>query len=132
MFDDLDGSLQFDAVASYLSLEAGEASDLLESLAMKLEAALPQHTDIRRTGGLFSRKKSVQEITVDFDDATWHLARTQRGGFAASVRKKVRGVVLKTDEIPVSQWIDGLAQELVRNAEQNAETRDALQRMVRG
>lgn len=132
MFEELDDSLQFSAITAYLGMESGESTDLLEALAAKLEAAVPQLTEVKRQGGLFSRKKSVETITVHFTEDSYKIERSARGAFTATIMKKVRGITLKNTEISVDQWTDGLARELVRLAEQSAETRDALQKLVGG
>jgi hypothetical protein len=46
--------------------------------------------------------------------------------------KIVRGVVLKTEEVPVDQWVQNLAAALANFAEKNSRTRAALQKFVIG
>jgi hypothetical protein len=132
MSDALDQPLQFATLVSMLKLEGDASADLLEFLAARLEGAFPTATEVKRDGGLFTRKKSVREIAVDLDDDIFRIARTSRGTFEAKIQKKVRGVVLKTSDVPVSQWTEALAQALVTMAERSADTRDALQKMITG
>jgi hypothetical protein len=42
----------------------------------------------------------------------------------------VRGIVLKTEQIPMMQWIDELAAALAQEATQSAQARAALERFL--
>lgn len=130
MDDDLDQALQVDILAAALQMDYGESGDLLEFLAKKLEQSLPQNTIVTRGGGFLS-KRLVNEITVRFDDYHYQVSRS-RSGFTAKVMKLVRGVVLKTTEVPVEQWTEEVAQQLAILAQRNAQTRNALNRFVLG
>ncbi|MEP7218809.1 MAG: hypothetical protein ABI876_07820 [Bacteroidota bacterium] len=127
-----DQSLQFNVLAATLRMEGGESSDMLELLAEKLESAIPSHTGVKRSGGLFSRKQTVQEIAVDFDEQTYRIVRGKHGTPSATIARKVRGIVLKTTETPLATWTDELAGELFRMAEKSIETKEALQKLILG
>ncbi|XGV97503.1 MAG: hypothetical protein ACAF41_32885 [Leptolyngbya sp. BL-A-14] len=132
MTDDLDAALQVDVLAAALRLDHQETKDLLEFLAQKLEQALPQATTIIRSGGLFTKTRPVKEIVVRFQDYHYQITREQHGSLTAKVLKVVRGVVLKTTEISVDQWTADIAQHLAHLAQQNAQTRQALNKFVLG
>lgn len=130
--DDLDQALQADILANVFRMDIAEAGDLLEALALKLTASLPENTSVTRAGWMLSSKRPVQELTVRFDNAHLQIVREKHGSFRAQVMKVVRGVVLKTSEIPVDQWIVELSQQLAEVAERNATTRRALNKFVIG
>jgi hypothetical protein len=132
MGDELDRSLAVDVLAASLWMDQQESGDLLEFLAQKLERSLPQNTTVTRGGGLFSKGRPVKDITVQFSDYHYQIVRESHGAFRAKVMKLVRGVILKTTEVPVEQWVEGLAAELAQLAQHNAQTRDALNRFVIG
>ncbi len=127
-----DQSLQFSVLASTLGMENRESADLLEYLAQKLEAAIPSHTEVSRKSSFFSREQHVEKIVVEFTDAIYTIVRSKHGDPLATIGKKSRGIVLKTNELPVGEWTNGLAGELFRMAEKSIETRDALQKLILG
>ena len=132
MTDDLDLALQVDVLAAALRMDHQESRDLLEFLAQKLAQSLPQNTTVTRGGGLFSREHPVKEILVRFDDYHYQITREQHGSLTAKTLKLVRGIVLKTTEIPLDQWTEEVAQKLVQLAQCNAQTRQALNKFVLG
>src|SRR6478672_1969077 len=132
MPEDFDQALQVDVLAASLRMEHQESGDLLEFLDKKLEQSLPQNTTVTRGGWFLSKDHPVQEITVRFNDYQYQILRERQGSLTAKVMKLVRGVVLKTTEIPVHQWTDEVAQQLAQLAESSAQTRRALNKFVIG
>ena len=132
MEDNLDQALQVDVLAAALRMDSQESSDLLEFLAQKLEQSLPQNTTVKRSGWFMFPKHPVQEITVRFDDYQYQITREPHGAFNAKVMKLVRGVVLKTTQVPVEQWTDEVAQQLAVLAGRSAQTRNALNKFILG
>jgi hypothetical protein len=132
MTEAFDSSLEVDVLAAALRMDDQETGDLLEFLAQKLELSLPQSTTIARSGGFLSKKRPVKEITVRFTDYHYQIARDRLGSPSAKVMKLVRGVVLKTTEIPVDQWTEEVAQQLAQLARQSSQTRTALNKFVLG
>ncbi len=131
MAEDLDPSLEVDVIAAGLRMDCQESGDLLEFLAKKLEQSLPQNTTVTRGGWFLSKEHPVQEITVRFDNYHYQIVR-RHNSLTAKVMKLVRGVVLKTTEIPVEQWTEEVAQQLAQLAGYSAQTRSALNKFVLG
>ena len=123
--------LGFDLLASSLRAEIGDLRVFTEVLAAKLEEALPEQTRIERRGGLFSKKKPVRHITVDLDESRFELD-AEDGRVKPRRCKVVRGVVLKTEPVPLDEWIDDLSRELASMAQSNERARLALQRLLEG
>lgn len=132
MDENLDRALEVDVIAASLRLDRQEAGDLLEFLAQKLEQSLPQQTTVTRGGWFLSKERPVQEITVRFDDYHYQIVRERHGSLSPKVMKLVRGVVLKTTEIPIDQWTDEVAQQLAQLAAHSAQARSALNKFVIG
>jgi ATP-dependent Clp protease ATP-binding subunit ClpA len=130
MDDNLEQALEVDVLAAVLRMEHQESGELLEFLAKKLEQSLPQNTTVTRGGWFLSKEHPVQQITVSFDDYQYQIIRERHGAFTAKVMKLVRGVVLKTTEIPIDQWTDEVAQQLAHLAQRSAQTRSALNKFV--
>ncbi len=132
MDENLDRALEVDVVAAALRMARHETGDLLEFLAKKLEQSLPQNTTVTRGGWFLSKKHPILEIIVRFDDYHYQIIRERHGSFTAKVMKLVRGVVLKTTEVPIDQWTYEVAQQLAQLAERSAQARDALNKFVIG
>jgi hypothetical protein len=126
-----DPDLDVDVIAAMLRADGAEAADLLDLLGTKLEGAVPGCIQVKRRGGLFGRKRQVEEITATFTDARYVVTRDASGPIAAR-GKIVRGVQIATREISMSDCIAELSRELQRIAETNADARRALQRLVLG
>jgi len=77
------------------------------------------------------RPGAVTKITIRLGDQVLTLGLA-KGAPAAEICREVRGVVLSRQPVPVGQWAAELAKALVRHAEQNAETADALRKLVAG
>ncbi|MDB5098520.1 MAG: hypothetical protein JWM80_2941 [Cyanobacteria bacterium RYN_339] len=132
MDDSTDASLDLLVTAADLRLSNEEVIATLERLARMFELALPEHAAITRGGWIFSKEKPVASLALDFGDVGFELAREGKVHVRATVQKRVRGVVLKTDEIPLDDWTARVAAELNRLAGQNARARAALHQLTQG
>ena len=132
MDEDLDQALQAEVLAAALRMDRQASGDLLEALAIKLSGSLPENTLITRGGWFLSSKRPVQELTVRFDEAHYQIQREKHGSFSARIMKVVRGVTLKTTDVPLDHWFNELAGELTQLAEHNKTMRQALQKFVIG
>jgi hypothetical protein len=132
MQDDFDDAEKVEILAASLRLDKQEALDLLEYLAMKLTAALPENTLVKRAGWPLIGKRPIEELVVRFEDADYQLLRQKHGSIACRHLKIVRGVVLKTTDITMDQWTSEVAKQLATLAKQNAAARQALDKMVTG
>jgi hypothetical protein len=123
-------SLQVDLLAASLRADTTDLKAFLEVLAVKLEGALPDQTVITRQSKLFSREHPVREITITLGDYQYRISREQQGPLITLRAKVVRGIVLKTEQLPMEQWIEELAEGLATHAGQNAQARSALERFL--
>ncbi|HZO74826.1 MAG TPA: hypothetical protein VFB60_21650 [Ktedonobacteraceae bacterium] len=122
--------LQVDLLAASLRADMADLKAFLEALAVKLEGALPQQTVVTRQNKLFSREHPVREISVTLGEQQYRISREQRGPLITLRAKVVRGIVLKTDQLPMEQWIEELAEGLAQQAEQSFQARAALERFL--
>jgi hypothetical protein len=117
-------------VAAMLSRQyAADQRAFLERLAPMLEGALPEETEIGRRGGLFS-KKVVQRVTVTLGENRYALEDPGRGALKATRTHVVRGIALKTEEVPIQEWLAELGARLDERARASAAARAALSRWV--
>ncbi len=108
---------------------AADQRALLENLASMLESAFPAETSVFRKGGLFA-KKSISKIKVQIGEFRYNLADTGRGPLQASRTKIVRGIALKTEELPVEDWLTILGDEMEAHTQHHAQAREALSKFV--
>ncbi|WP_144080422.1 hypothetical protein [Gloeobacter kilaueensis] len=130
MGEEYSQSLEADVFAATLRMGLADTRDLLEFLAQKFELALPEQTTVRRGGWLFAREHPVEDLSLDFDEYQYQISRQGHALPVARIQKRVRGVVLKTTELPIEEWLSAVAAELARQAERSEITRRALDRFV--
>lgn len=130
MPDELGEPLQVELLAASLRADTTDLKAFLEALAVKLEGALPQQTVVTRQSKLFSREHPVREIVVTLGEYQYRISREQQGPLITLRAKVVRGIVLKTDQLPMEQWIEELAEGLARQAAQSFQARAALERFL--
>ncbi len=102
-----------DQVAAGMALDLQNVDSLLAQLARMLEQAVPQQVRVSSSGA------QVHAIEVMLEPDGFLLRR--EGQHVLSQHKKVvRGVALKTKDLPLEQWVELLAQALARQANVNA------------
>ena len=130
MHDELSEPLQVEMRAASLRADTTDLKAFMEALAAKLGGSLPNQTAVVRHSSLFSREHPVKEITVTLGDYQYRISREKQGPLMAQRAKIVRGIVLKTEQLPMMQWIDELAAALAQEAAQSAQARAALERFL--
>jgi hypothetical protein len=120
----------FELLASSLRADAADLNAFVEALATKLEGALPTQTVVeRKPTGLFSKTKRVHRISIDMGNTRYDLV-ADGGRVQAGRGTAVRGIVLKTEQLPLDRWIDELSRELTEEAQRSEQARIALERLL--
>ena len=130
MNDELGEPLQMEMLAASLRADSTDVKAFMEALASKLSGSLPNQTTVTRHSGLFSREHPVKEILVTLGDYQYRISRERQGPVMTQRAKVVRGIVLKTDQIQMDEWIEDLAAALALVAASNAQARSALERFL--
>ncbi len=118
-------------VAGALAKEyAAHQRRFLDSLARLLEGALPGQVEVRRGGGLLSRERPVTEVTVHLGEHRYVLQAPRHGGLSGRRSLLKRGIVLRTDELPVETWIAEVGAALEEHAHRNEAAATALRRFL--
>ena len=130
------GSPSLDMVTAALRADSSDIAIYARVLTESLGEALPPDTvTIERDRSVSDRMKGrpgqVTKITIRLSDQVLTL-RLTGGAPVAEVCREVRGVVLSRQTVPLGQWAAELAKALVSHAEQNADTAEALRRLVAG
>ena len=118
-----------DLLASSLRADTSDTTAFLEALASKLEAAFPSQVSVERKGRLFGGSKRVRRIEVRLGDTHYEI-EGDAGVLSARRRSVVRGIALKSEDLEVEAWIDGLSGDLLVLAERSERGRLALERLL--
>jgi hypothetical protein len=129
-------SPSLDLVTAALRADSGDIAIYARVLTESLGQSLPPDcVTVDRDRSVSDRMKgrpgTVTKVTVRLGDQVMTLGLS-RGAPAAEICREVRGVVLSRQPVPVGQWAVELAKALVKHAAQNAETAEALRRLVAG
>lgn len=119
--------LSFDLLAGALRADSGDNATFLEVLAEKLESALPGRARLHRAGGLLHRSHPVVELVLELGEDRFTIAAPAPGRLEAAHGHLVRGVILKSEPLELSQWIDALSKALVAEAGRSEAARRALE-----
>jgi hypothetical protein len=120
-----------DLVAASLRADAADTRGFLEALAVRLEAALPAQTQVKRRSKRFlSGEKVVRSLEVEAGDSRYALSVDERGRIEAIRSAAVRGIVVRNDPLPLDEWIDALARALTDQAQASEQGRLALERLL--
>ena len=98
------------------SAYARDSRGFVPLLAAVLEGALPEETQTERRRGLFSKPKPAHKVTVALGDTTYSLEDLGHGPLAAQRVKIVRGIVLKTETLPIEDWLGELSAHVADQA----------------
>ena len=124
-----DPAIDLDLLAASLRADSSDVSVFVESLAAKLEEAVPARTRVdRRRSGMFG-PKAVRGVSVDLGDRRLEL-RTDGGSVQTRCARLSGGIVLKSDELETQAWLGTLSEALAAEASRSEATRKALERML--
>jgi hypothetical protein len=121
-------SNDLDLLAASFRADSADLDAFVESLAVKLEQAMPGQVRVSRRGG-FRRPKRVQRIALDAGDTRLEL-RLSGATIEASTSLLSGGIVLKTETVSVDEWISALSEAVAAEAQRSAVTRQALERLL--
>ncbi len=130
MSDEISEPMRTELFAASLRADKADLRTFLEALAVKMEGSLPDYTRVTRQGSIFSRERTVKEVMVSLGDYQYRIGRERQGPLVAVRAHVVRGIVLKTEQIPVDQWIEELSEALAQLAGYSAQSRAALERFL--
>ena len=124
-----ESALDLDLLAASLRADSSDLSAFVESLAAKLEEAVPGRVRVeRRRNGMFG-PKSVRGMSVDLGDRRLEL-RAEGGAVQTRCARLSGGIVLKNEAIETDAWLAMLSEALAAEADRSEATRKALERML--
>ena len=121
--------MDLDLLAASLRADSSDVGAFIESLAAKLEEAVPGRVRVeRRRSGMFG-PKTVRNLTVDLGDRRLEL-RTERSVVQARCSRLSGGIVLKNEVVETDAWLAMLSEALAAEARRSETTRRALERLL--
>ena len=124
-----DPALDLDVLAASLRADSSDLSGFVESLAAKLEEAVPGRVRVQRQRtGMFG-PKTVRSVSVDLGDRRLEL---QAAGGRVQTRsaRLSGGIVLKNEALETEAWLAMLSEALATEAQRSETTRKALERLL--
>ena len=131
-----DDALSLDMVTAALRADSTDVAIYARVLTQSLGEALPaDYVTVDRERTMSDRMKGrpgeISKVVVRLGDLQMTLS-VRNGQPVAEICRAVRGVVLSRQTVPVQEWAATLAGALVSHAEQNAQTAQALRKLVAG
>jgi hypothetical protein len=123
-------SLDFDLIAASLRADASDLAAFVESLAVKLEEALPGRAKVQRARRGLLGPKVVRSITLDVGDQRLGMTREDGDQVELSRARVSGGIVIKSETLDTEAWLAELSAAMVAEAERSEQTRQALQRLL--
>jgi hypothetical protein len=121
--------MDIDLVTASLRADASDLRPFVESLAVKLEDAVPARVRVeRRRDGMFG-PKVVRRIVVDAGGNRLELS-SRDGLIETSCSRLSGGIVIKSEPVGTDQWLAALSEALVSEAKRSDTTRQALERLL--
>jgi hypothetical protein len=125
-----EGALDIDLLAASLRSDASDLNVFVESLAAKLEEAVPDRVQVqRRRDGLLG-PKHVRRIALDAGPNRLELLRGEGGAIETRCSRTSGGIVLKNEQVDTEAWLDALGKALAHEAQRSERARQALQRLL--
>ena len=122
-------ALDLDLLAASLRADSSDLNAFVESLAAKLEEAVPGRVRVeRRRSGVFGQK-AVRSVSVDLGDRRLEL-RADGGAVQTRCAKLSGGIVLKNEALETDAWLAMLSDALAAEASRSEATRKALERLL--
>ncbi len=125
---DSDG-MSFEILAAGLRDVRNDVPMLMNVLANKLEASLPERVEVTRQSALFSKKTTIKAIALTFDKVRYQVS-AKGGQLRAEKQKVVRDVVLSTESVELDTWISEVLKQLMEESQLHENARDILDRFL--
>jgi hypothetical protein len=123
-------AIDMDLLAASLRADASDLNAFVESLAAKLEDAIPGNVTVERSRRGMLGPKLVRRIAVDAADHRLELVRGAGESVQTTGCRLSGGIVLKRESLDMDAWLAALGATLADEAQRSKQTRQALERML--
>ena len=118
-----------DLLAASLRADASDLQAFVESLAIKLEEAVPDRVRVQRRRSAVLGRKLVRQISLDAGDRRLELSLA-RGAPETTCSRLSGGIVLKREPLETDAWLTAVGEALSAEAQRSETTRQALERLL--
>jgi hypothetical protein len=125
-----DAAVDMDLLAASLRANASDLGAFVESLATKLEAAVPGNVTVHRWRTRLLGPKEVRKIRLDAGGRRLELRRGEGNSVQTSCSRLSGGIVLKREDVDMEAWLDALSAALAAEAQRSQRARRALERLL--
>lgn len=113
-------------VAGALSRELQEDHELfVQYFAQALQRAFPNEAELRYEGG-FLAKKRLAGVSIKLGDDIYSVFKPAKAQIETTRTHVVRGIALKTEPIPIDQWLHEISKQLESRVGKDSQARTAL------
>jgi hypothetical protein len=117
---------ELDLSAAWFRRAQGDFKAFIAAFGARLEGAIPGRVTVeRKRAGLFSTRSEVVGVAISTEATLYSLALV-RDRLVASRSKAVRGVTLKSEEMPVPEWLQSLDADIRKLAEHAGSAQSVL------
>jgi hypothetical protein len=133
MTNEGDALEQISLAAAMANSYARDQNGFLTFVALMLEGSIPEAIDVeRKPVRLFSSEKHVVGIKINLGDLVFLLDESGRGHAPVAQKMKiVRGITLKTEQVPIDVWLADLNVAVNAYARQNQHASLAITEYLR-
>ncbi len=121
----------FDALAAELHGAQAKNVDLLELIAAKFRAAVPESTKVVREWRILGGR--IKEIDLHLGETRYRFESPRKGAYGVVRQPVVHGVAVGNMEtLAPHAWVDALIGDLARYAETQGRSAAALEKLMFG
>lgn len=121
----------FDTVAAELHGAQAKNMDLLELIAVKFQAAVPESTKVVREWRILGGR--IKELDIHLGDVRYRFESPRKGAYSVVRQPVVHGVAVGNMEtLAPNAWVDALLVDLARYAEAQGRSAAALEKLMYG
>lgn len=121
--------LDLDLLAASLRADASDLQAFVESLASKLEEAVPRRVLVERRRSALMGPKRVRRISLDAGERRLELS-FDAGALETYCSRLSGGIVLKRETLDTDAWLTAVGEALSAEAQRSETTRQALERLL--
>ncbi|MDA8301789.1 MAG: hypothetical protein M0005_09650 [Actinomycetota bacterium] len=127
------GGMDLEMAAAAVLADNKDVRLLLRVLGNSLKEALGDRVQVAHATGslLHRRSEDVTRITVHLDEDDYE-AQLEGGSVRCTVGRSSGGIRIRSEQLPVEQWLTRLLGSLQREAVDNQSARAALQNVIIG
>jgi hypothetical protein len=126
-----DQSYDLELAAASMLGDSRDIKTLLKVLASQLREPLGERLQVERAGGLLRKSDEIKTVKASVGAREFE-ASVQGGGVTCVVGHSSGGIRIRSETVPMDEWLRRLLGELQVEAEHSQAARQALENIVIG